>query len=152
MSSDELLRRYGEELTDAVEAAIGPWVAAAVRSRLGRPPDPAIIDAADAAADAARRQVTGALRALTALDIDDQWTNPLAIIRSATAHPTAVLRSAGVAPVDRDVHDARINPDDVYALAPAAFADLGERVHDAGLRWGAAKAHVHLERRKERNR
>jgi hypothetical protein len=49
--------------------------------------------------------------------------------------------------VERDDAEARLHPDDVYGLVPAAFADLGPEVHDAGLVWGAAKAHVHLRRR-----
>ena len=39
-------------------------------------------------------------------------------------------------------------PDDVYDLAPATFDDVSPDLHDPGLRWGAAKAHVHLKRRR----
>ena len=84
------------------------------------------------------------LRELLALDPDEQWTNPLSIIRQAAAYPTAVLSWAGVAPVERDATDVRLYPDDLYWLVPAAFADLGTEVHERGLIWGAAKAHVHL--------
>jgi hypothetical protein len=36
----------------------------------------------------------------------------------------------------------------VYDLSPAAFADLDPSLREPGLTWGAAKAHVHLARRR----
>ncbi len=146
--SDEAMSRYAIALADAVQSSIGPWVVGAVERRHPGPMPPTVAEAAEAAARAATADVDTRLRQLLALDIDDQWTNPLAIIRSAATFPTEVLREAGVAPVARDVHDARINPDDVYDLAPAAFADLGPVVHERGIEWGAAKAHLHLRRRR----
>jgi hypothetical protein len=146
-----LLARYGEELADAVEQALGPWVVQAIRHRL--PP----LSVADTAALAPRLDVAAAeavadviprLRQLLALDVDQQWTNPLALIRQATSYPTAVLAAAGVAPSARDSTEVRLQPDDLYGLTPATFADLGPEVHERGLRWGAAKAYAHLERRR----
>jgi len=146
------LARYGETLTGAVEAALGPWMAAAVEAHLpdGLDPDKRA-DVDRAVAEATGRAVAdvgGRLRQLLALDLDDQWTNPLSIIRRAVAYPTAVLAAAGAPPVDRDNTDAALHPDDVYGLVPLAFADLGPEVHERGLEWGAAKAHVHLTRRR----
>lgn len=146
------LARYGEALTAAVEAALGPWMAAAVESRL-----PAVLgpgqraDVDRALADATHQAVAdvgGKLRQLLALDLEDQWTNPLSIIRQAVAYPTALLAGAGALPVERDQTDAALHPDDVYGLVPLAFADLGPEVHERGMEWGAAKAHVHLTRRR----
>ena len=145
---DEALARYGRALADAVEHALGPWVVASIERRL--PADrrtPEVASHITEAAAQATADVTHRLRDLLALDLDDQWTNPLAIIRAAVRWPTAVLAAAGVPPVARDDHDAALHPDDAYDLTPAAFADLGPDVHDAGLVWGAAKAHVHLRRR-----
>jgi hypothetical protein len=68
--------------------------------------------------------------------------NPLAIVREAVAHPTAVLARAGVPPVVRDEHAEQLFPDDAYDLTPGAFADLDPALHEPGLVWGAAKAHV----------
>jgi hypothetical protein len=48
--------------------------------------------------------------------------------------------------VRRDEFDERADPDDVYALAPAAFADVDESLTGPGIAWGAAKAHVHMAR------
>lgn len=148
----EALARYGEALTGAVEAALGPWMAAAIEARLPAGTDPGARAEADRQlAEATPRAVAdvgGRLRQLLALDLDDQWTNPLSIIRQAIAYPTSVLAAAGAPPVERDGTDAALHPDDVYGLVPLAFADLGPEVHERGLEWGAAKAHVHLTRRR----
>jgi hypothetical protein len=99
----------------------------------------------------AAREVTAELRAVLALDVDAQRTNPLSILRAAVRYPTQVLRSVGAQPVARDEFDERSFPDDEFALTPAAFADFGPAVH-AGIMWGAAKAHVHLQRRRAASR
>jgi hypothetical protein len=140
--------RYSGELVTAVEAALGPWIEASIAGRHPGPMTPELTAEAAAAGARARAEVIPRLRDLLALDVDAQWTNPLAIIRTAVVYPNEVLANAGVAPVDRDDYDARINPDDLYDLGPATFADLGPDVHERGLLWGAAKAHVHLRRRR----
>ena len=85
-------------------------------------------------------------RNLRLLDTDQQWTNPLSLIRSAINYPNRILAAAGVAEADRDDQSARFQPEDVYDLAPASFADLDPELHDLGISWGAAKAHLHLQR------
>jgi hypothetical protein len=124
-------------------------VAASVSRRLPESVDPeSIRDAVDRAGQAAVADVGRRVGDLLALDIDEQWTNPLSIIRSAIRYPTEVLAEVGAAPVPRDDQARRFMPDDVYDLAPAAFADLHPDLHDLGIRWGAAKAHIHLQRRR----
>jgi len=142
------IARYADELVLAVDRALGPWVEGAVAHRYPGPMTDELNAEAAAAAERARADIVPRLRELLALDIDAQWTNPLAIIRSAVMYPNEVLAAAGVPPVNRDDYDARINPDDIYALAPATFADVGPPVHEPGLVWGAAKAHIHLQRRR----
>ena len=105
-----------------------------------------------AAAGQAVVEVEGPLRELLAQDPDEQRTNPLAIVRGAVRHPTAVLRAAGVPPAERDPHAERLFPDDDYDLTPGAFVDLDPTVHEPGLTWGAAKAHVILARRRAEGR
>lgn len=148
---DDALRRHGEELVRAVERVVGPWVERSVR-RVAVAWDPTLAgplsDAAAAAGTAATTQVVDELRRLLALDVEAQPTNPLAILRAAVAHPTAVLAAAGVPPVVRDEFAERAFPDDVYDLSPASFADVDPSLHDPGLVWGAAKAHVVLARRR----
>jgi hypothetical protein len=50
--------------------------------------------------------------------------------------------------VARDEFSERNFPDDTYDLTPASFADVDPSLHEPGLEWGAAKAHVHLARRR----
>ncbi len=88
------------------------------------------------------------LRTLLATDVDAQRANPLAILRQAVRYPNEVLAAAGVPAVRRDAHAERLFPDDAYDLGPAAFGDLHPSVHEPGLVWGAAKAHVILARRR----
>jgi hypothetical protein len=84
--------------------------------------------------------------------VDQQATGPLALLREAVRYPTAVLADAGVPPVVRDEFAVRAFPDDAYGLAPAAFADVDPSLHEPGLVWGAAKAHVVLARRRAEGR
>jgi hypothetical protein len=146
------LAEYAGALVAAVEVALPAWVQRCVDARwtaanLGEPP-PELLDAARDAAAAAVDDVLPALRQLLALDVDAQPTGPLEVIRRAVVHPTRVLAGAAVPPVARDAHAERLFPDDVYDLVPGAFADLDPSVHDPGLHWGAAKAHVILRRRR----
>jgi len=146
------LRRHAGELVDAVVAALPGWVERAVvdryRSWAGRPPERSVLDAARAAGQRAVADVEPRLRELLATDVDEQRTNPLAILRGATRHPTEVLASAGVPPVARDAHAERLFPGDAYDLGPAAFVDVDPSVHEPGVVWGAAKAHIILRRRR----
>ena len=142
------MNQLAGDLAAAVEAALGPWIRSCVVARHGEP-IPAELEAGiDTAASEAVDDIGPKLRQLLALDIDQQWTNPLTIIRSACVYPTRLLSQAGVDPVERDEMEARLHPDDVYGLSPASFADLDPTVHEPGLLWGAAKAHLHLKRRR----
>ena len=91
---EELYVRCVDDLAAAVDAALGPWVERSVRrvADAGRPGEGAAL--ADGAAEAGReatRVVGGRVRALLALDVDDQPTGPLAVLRTAVEYPTAVL-------------------------------------------------------------
>lgn len=146
------LRRHADALADAALAALPGWVVRVVVERYeqwsGEAAPERLRAEAARAGDAAAAEVGPRLRRLLATDVDAQRTNPLAVLRSAVHHPTAVLRAAGVPPVVRDAHAEALFPDDVYDLGPAAFADLDPAVHEPGLVWGAAKAHVVLRRRR----
>jgi hypothetical protein len=145
------LARYATELADAIERALPGWVEHCVRGVLeaqGIAPDATIAERTAAAARQAVEDGVPRVRALLAADIDDQRGNPLAVVRSLVRHPTGVLRAAGARPVPRDGFAERSFPDDVYDLSPAAFADVDPALHEPGLVWGAAKAHVHLSRRR----
>ncbi len=148
-SEDELLASYAESLADGVELALPAWVSAAIARRL--PADQLDRWSAEVAeaGRAAAADIGERVRELVRLDIDEQWTNPLSLIRAAIRYPNEILSRAGVRPVERDAQAVRFLPDDVYDLAPASFADLSPDLHDVGIGWGAAKAHVHLRRRRQ---
>jgi len=154
-ADDDALARYAAALADGIEAAIGPWVERVVAERMrawcGAVPDD-VAAAAARAGERATEEIAPVVRALLAADIDEQRSGPLALVRRAVAHPTEVLRAAGVPPVARDQFAARAFPEDVYDLSPATFADLDPALHEPGIVWGAAKAHVHLARRRAEGR
>lgn len=148
-AEDALLASYATALADEVQRALPDWVRSVVAARLGGTVPAASADAVETAATTAAEDVGGRLRDLLALDIDEQWTNPLTLIRTAVQYPTEVLRDAGAQEIQRDEQSRRFHPEDIYGLIPTSFADLGPAAHDLGLSWGAAKAHVHLRRRRE---
>jgi hypothetical protein len=150
-AGERALAEHAARLVDGVEAALPGWVArsVAVVADAWRPGLAAELrSVAAAAGDAAVADVGPGLRVLLATDVDEQRTGPLAVIRTAVRYPTEVLAAAGVGPVERDEFAERSFPDDVYDLTPASFADLDPALHEPGLVWGAAKAHVVLARRR----
>jgi len=154
-TDEQLLARYADDLADGIVRALRPWVVRGVVARADawRPGlGVELAGAAEAAGDRAAAEVGAQVRALLALDVDAQRTGPLAVVRRAVAFPTQVLADAGVPAVVRDEFDDRAFPDDVYALAPASFADLDPDLREPGLVWGAAKAHVVLARRRAEGR
>jgi hypothetical protein len=150
------LARHARALAEGVEAALAPWVERVVTDRWlawrGEPPPPEVREQARVAGDAARAEVAPRVRRLLEADVDRQPTGPLDIVRSAVVHPTRVLADAGMPPVVRDEHAERLFPHDVYDLSPGAFGDLDADLHEPGLVWGAAKAHVVLARRRREGR
>ncbi len=140
---------YGAALADAVEQVLADWV---VRCVVGRCTDAGVPVTEDVRSRAARAgaqcrdQVVPELRALLGADLADQRGTPLGVLRDAARFPSEVLAGLGVPHVVRDEFDERADPDDVYALAPAAFADVDESLTGPGIAWGAAKAHVHMAR------
>ncbi|MDH4169769.1 MAG: hypothetical protein OEW42_09290 [Acidimicrobiia bacterium] len=152
LADDErMLVGYAIALADGIQAALAPWVVRSVHrvaEDQGLTVDPAT---ADAAAAACRREVGDRIAEVLALDIDDQTVNPLQLLREAVRYPSGVLRSLGARPVDRDPFAVENFPDDPFNLTPASFADMDHDLQDLGLHWGAAKAHVHLQRRRTRS-
>jgi len=149
------LAGYATALADAIDAALPGWVDRTVRAVLagqGIAVDAPTAAAIEAAGSAARAEGTPRVRSLLATDIDAQTGNPLGILRGLVPHATAVLRAAGARPVRRDEFRVRNFPDDIYDLVPATFADVDPALHEPGLVWGAAKAHVHLARRRREGR
>lgn len=156
LADDEArLAGFATALTAGLVAALPGWVNRCVTvtvAEWGGPAPAWTLDRIGAAARRAETEVGGAVATLLALDIDEQRTGPLALLRSAVRYPTSVLVEIGVPPVDRDAIATRAFPDDIYDLSPASFADVDPALQLPGIEWGAAKAHVHLRRRREADR
>lgn len=136
-------------LADAVEETLPQWVERSVERVLaaaGGRPDPQVQAAARAAGRQAVDDVGPRLRSLLAADVDEQWANPMSLLREAVRYPTAVLRAAGVAPVERDDFARERFPDDDYDLTPTNFAEVDRSLAEVGIAWGAAKAWEHKRR------
>ena len=152
---DDELRGHALALADAVDAALPGWVERCVDRRCagaGMPVGPAV---AGAAAEAGRRcaaDIGGQVRLLLLEDPDEQRSTPMTLLRRAVAYPTEVLAGAGVPEARRDDFARRNFPGDPYDLTPASFRDVDESLHEPGLAWGAAKAYVHLARRRSEGR
>jgi hypothetical protein len=143
-SDDEKYADYGAALVLAVDASIRPWLQHVVGLRIGSDDfSPALNRAIEDAA----LEVHTALTALAMADVDQPLSGPLERIRQAIARLTPHLLDAGAVPSARDPFDVQMRPDDLFALGPMAFVDLGDAVHTAGITWGAAKAHLHQKRR-----
>jgi hypothetical protein len=150
-SDEEAFAAISAELLEAVARTLPGWVDRVVRERAtdaGLEIDESARAAASAAGAAAVAEVIPRLQVLLATDIDEQRTNPLSVLREAVRFPTEVLVALGVPQRDRDDFAVRSFPEDLYDLSPAAFADIDPELHEPGLRWGAAKAYVHLRRRR----
>ena len=148
----ERLAGYADSLADAVDQALPGWVERCVATRLDHLAGGPARDLAEASAreagKRARAEVGPAVRDLLTLDVDEQRLNPLSLLRDAVRYPTTVLKAAGAPQSRRDEFAERTFPDDVYDLSPASFADVDPALHEPGLMWGAAKAHVILHRRR----
>ena len=146
------LAGHVEALLDAVDASLGAWVQREVERRwrdwTDDEPPLGLQTAAAIAGDRARAAVVPSLRDLLQTDVDVQRSNPLSLLRAAVAYPTRVLAEAGVPAVVRDRDAERIFPDDPYDLTPGSFSDVDPSLHEPGLAWGAAKAHVVMARRR----
>ena len=146
MDPETLLVEVSARIRVELAGAIPGWVTEMVHERSAAAGiEPGEEATASAAADAAAF-VDACLDDLFSTDIDRQRTNPLAVLRAATAYPTAVLEAAGVPEARRDPVAVEQFPEDVYDLVPASFADVAPDLAELGLVWGAAKARVHRDR------
>jgi hypothetical protein len=134
---------YGADLAAAIDRVLAGWVVRSVRRFCDD------LDlAATAAGDEARRDIGERLRQLLETDLDQQRSNPLAILRSAVRYPTQVLIAAGVLGVLREPFVAEAFPEDIYNLSPATWSDIDPALQDYGIAWSAWKAHEFLRRRR----
>lgn len=147
LADDEArLAAFALDLSDRVEAAIPGWVERSLRERGG-----VTFVEADLAsvAEATLAAVMPPLRTILAADVDAGHGSPLAALRAGVGPMTECLSGWGAAKPPRDDFQERRFPGDPYELGPATFADIDPDLHEPGLVWGAARAHVHLRRRRE---
>ena len=141
-SDEQKLAGYADDLIMGLAQHLPGWVERTVGERLvGTEVDVAELDAD---IDEAVQKVTVLLRT----DIDEQDNNPLAVVRTLVGPMTRYLAERSVEAVTRDPDSQRLFPDDRFDLTPGSFSDVHPDLHMAGLSWGAAKAHVHLQRRR----
>ena len=145
--------KIGAELAQAVELALPGWVRACVQTRAVQAfgqSSPEIDARADEAAQRVLAAIVPELRALLGVDVDEQRTTPIALLRRAVQYPTEALAALEVPPVPRDRFAVERFPHDLYALMPVNLEVLGETVGELAIAWGAAKAYEH--RRRHRGR
>jgi len=150
--SDGQLSEYSQTLLDACVAAIPQWITNRIQHvcLVSGGVIPEIVTTKVAGvAHATQAQVQIDLMALLSVDIDSQRTNPLQVLRGSTLMATALLIEAGIPQVRRDEFEVRSMPDDMFALGPLTWRDLGDDVHDAGIQWGAWKAAMIISRRRD---
>ncbi|MEX0768158.1 MAG: hypothetical protein WD029_06780 [Microthrixaceae bacterium] len=149
---EQLFAEYSAALAQAIDQVLVDWV---VNSVITRATAASValtsvqLEQALTAGERCRAEVSPQIAELLATDLDAQQTTPLALLRRSTSYATLVLQAAAVPQVARDEFEEHAFPEDIYGLAPASFSHVDERLSDPGLMWGAAKAHVHLLRRRQ---
>jgi hypothetical protein len=102
------------------------------------------IEGLEAAIDEGGRWLGSTLGELLDIPFASQMRGPLEVFQEAMRFPTSALVAAGVERPDRDPVASASLPGDIYDLAPASSAVLGDEVWAAHMAWGAAKARAML--------
>jgi len=124
-------------LRDALTRVYRPWLMHLFETRAW-----AVGPAVAEAIDDGERWLADQLDQLLSEPFDRQRRGPLELFQEAMRFPTSALLDLGVDRVDRDVMAAQAIPGDVFDLAPASSAALGDTAWHAHLAWGAAKANA----------
>ena len=150
LADDEArLTAFSTDLADRIDDAIGRWVTRTLTLAAQAGGATVVPDDIPEVVTATRASVMPGLRRILDADVDAGAGSPLAALRAAVGPMTDVLDRWGVERPPRDEFLERQFPGDPYQLGPAAFADIDPELHEPGLVWGAARAHVHLRRRRE---
>lgn len=136
-------RTAAATLLDGLDGAIEAWIVRVVSQHLvGTSSSDEFAERTVEVARATHAHVVPALRELLTADVDDQRAGPLAVLRGCVGPANDLLDQAGVTPPHRDPVTVSMFPDDPYDLGPANFDDIDPSLHEIGLVWGAAKAHL----------
>ena len=150
LADDEAqLAAFAEQLIEQVDTSIGGWVTRSVFAAADAGGVAVVKDDLAAVIEQTRVTVMPEIRRVLRADADTPAGSPLAALRNAVGPMTDLLDRWGAACPPRDEFLERQFPGDPYQLGPAAFSDVDEDLHEPGLVWGAARAHVHLRRRRE---
>lgn len=148
VSSDryKALEQYPAALFDAVAACYDEWLTRSIQDRAhGAIAQEKIKEIVDESSRTALEN----LYEFLSVDVDQQRTNPLHILRQSTRLANELLSAAAIVPPVRDEFETSAMPHDVYRIGPLTWRDLGEEVHEAGITWGAWKAATVLSRRRD---
>lgn len=140
------------ELLAAARLATASWVRRSIEraaARGGVDPTSLGPDELDGVATSTADRIVAELADLLAQDVDHQRTNPLSIYRGALGEVTGLLQRHRVPTPTSDRFAADRFPGDPYQLGPATWSDIDDDLHVPGLVWGAWKAKVVLDRRRE---
>ena len=142
---------YVQDLYVAVNNAVPAWISSRVSEIASSSCDVRSVEFTSALVDVVEKtfqEVSKNLFSLLATDVDIQQSNPLHILRTSTNSATQMLQGLRVSEAQRDEYEVRAMPDDIFAIGPLTWRDLGEDVHEAGISWGAWKAATILTRRR----
>tara|TARA_Y100001970_G_scaffold288302_1_gene415215 strand:+ start:9407 stop:9865 length:459 start_codon:yes stop_codon:yes gene_type:complete len=146
------LQEIGAQLAQELEKALPRWVEVSVRDTYEACGGEWHEQIEDETLNAGLKCANDLMQELTELfgaDAEQQSTNPMSVLRKAAVYPTEVLLRNGIPPLQRDEYAEMTFPQDIYDLTPTAFLDFGQRCHELGITWGAAKAHAHFAQRRE---
>ena len=150
LADDEArLDAFAAELVDRVDARLDDWVRRSLVASAAAGGVQVVAGDVDAVVADTRALVMPELRRVLSADVDAGAGNPLAALRAGVGPMTERLEAWGAAQPPRDEFLERQFPGDPYQLGPAAFSDVDPELHEPGVVWGAARAHVHLRRRRE---
>ena len=138
----ESYRQAASALLSGLDDAVVPWIERIASERLGNKTS----DQVHVVAASIHAEVMPKLRRLFNADVNAQSAGPLGVLRAAVGPANALLAAEGVTPPERDPVAASMFPEDIYDLSPANFDDVDPSLHDPGIVWGAAKAHLFLAR------
>ena len=143
------LADFAAALADRVDAALSGWVRRSLAAAAAAGGVAVVDEDVAAVVSQTRNIVMPELRRVLSADVDAGAGNPLAAVRAGVEPMTEQLATWGAARPPRDDFLERQFPGAPYQLGPAAFSDVDPSLHEPGLVWGAARAHVHLRRRRE---
>jgi hypothetical protein len=130
-----MLTAASEALKTALVAAFGPYL----RTKIGGL-GMEVSDQLEGVIADCERRLSDELDALLSLPFEAQRRGPLEVFQATMSAPTAYLGEQGCEPVTRDPVAVNALPGDIFDLAPASSAALGEDVWMSHLAWGAEKA------------